>query len=291
MRSENLAGILLMLAAMAALSCMDATMKQMAGHYPPVQVASLRGFVSLPFVLAWVFWRERSFQTLIDVQWRWHILRGALAIIMLSSFIYAISKMPLSEAYTLFFIAPLLITALSVPLLKETVEWQRWLAIAVGFGGVLIALRPGFGAIGWSAVAALVGATCYALNVLSVRLLGRTDSTASMAFWFTAFLAIGAGLIALPGWQPVMSADSGWLLAMGITGAMGQLLITEAFKRAPASVIAPFEYSSLFWGLVLDLAIWGELPGPAVYLGAFIIVASGLYLIRRERRPQPVAPP
>lgn len=291
MRSENLAGILLMLAAMAALSCMDATMKQMAGHYPPVQVAALRGFVALPFVLAWVFWRERSFQTLIRVQWRWHILRGVLAVIMLSSFIYAISKMPLSEAYTLFFIAPLLITALSVPLLKETVEWQRWLAIAVGFGGVLVALRPGFGAIGWSAVAALVGASCYALNVLSVRLLGRKDSTAAMAFWFTAFLAIGAGLIALPNWQALIFADAGWLLAMGIAGAMGQLLITEAFKRAPASIIAPFEYSSLFWGLILDLAIWGELPGPMVYLGASIIVGSGLYLIRRERQTQPVAPP
>ncbi len=291
MRSENLAGIVLMLAAMAALSCMDATMKQMAGHYPPIQVAALRGLVALPFVLAWVWWRERSFVTLVRVQWRWHLLRGVLAVIMLSSFIFAISQMPLSEAYTLFFIAPLLITALSVPLLKETVEWQRWLAIAVGFGGVLVALRPGFSAVGWSAIAALVGATCYALNVLSVRWLGRTDSTASMAFWFTAFLAIGAGLIALPNWRQVLLADAGWLVAMGVTGAMGQLLITEAFKRAPASIIAPFEYSSLFWGLLLDLAIWGELPGPAVYLGATIIVGSGLYLIRRERRPQAVAPP
>ncbi|MDX1454214.1 MAG: DMT family transporter [Gammaproteobacteria bacterium] len=291
MRNSNIQGILLMLAAMASLSLMDGTMKQLSGHYPPLQVAALRGLVSIPFLLAWVWWRERGFTTLVNVRWRWHLMRGALAVIMLTSFIYAISQMPLSETYTLFFIAPLLITALSVPLLGETVEWQRWLAIAIGFGGVLIALRPGFNTIGWSAVAALVGATCYALNVLSVRLLGRTDTSAAMAFWFVVFLAIGAGALAAPGWVPLQAGDAWWLLGMGVTGALGQLLITEAFKRAPASIVAPFEYSSLFWGLLLDLAIFGQLPGMAVWAGAAVVVGSGLYLLRRERIPQPVTPP
>lgn len=291
MRSENLAGIVLMLLAMAVLSAMDATMKQLTDHYPPLQVAALRGMVSLPFVIAWVYWRERGFATLFRVRWRWHFARGLLAILMLTSFIYAIGEMPLSETYALFFIAPLLITAFSVVFLKEPVDWQRWTAIAVGFIGVLIILRPGFTAVGMSAVAVLIGATCYALNAISVRILGRTDSTAAMTFWFMFMLAIGAGVLAMPNWQPVQMIDGWWLLAMGITGALGQIFITEAFKRAPVSIVAPFEYSSLFWGVLLDLAIWGKLPGPIVFAGAAVIVGSGLYLLHRERVPQPVTPP
>ncbi|HLU61546.1 MAG TPA: DMT family transporter [Gammaproteobacteria bacterium] len=291
MRSENLSGILWMLLATAVLSMMDAVMKQLAAHYSALQVASLRGLVSLPFVIAWVWTRERSFATLVRVRWGWHLIRGVLAICMLGSFVYAISGMPLSEAYTLFFIAPLLITALSVPLLKEKVDGRRWLAILGGFCGVLIVLRPGFNSIGLTALAVLLGATSYALNAISVRHLGKTDSTAAMSFWFMFLLAIGAGLLALPNWQPLRWADAGWLAALGITGAIGQLCLTEAFRRAPVSVVAPFEYSALFWGVLLDLLLWGDVPGPIVWLGAAVIVGSGLYLLQRERVVQPVTPP
>jgi drug/metabolite transporter (DMT)-like permease len=290
-RSENLRGIILMLLSMAALSVMDAIMKQLVGHYSPIQVAALRGLVSLPFVIAWVYFRHRSFATLFRVRWGWHLGRGVLAVLMLTSFIYAISGMPLSEAYTLFFVAPLMITALSVPLLKETVDRRRWIAILVGFGGVLIVMRPGFVAMDLLAVAVLVGAVCYALNAISMRILGRTDSTAAMSFWFIIMVAIGAGALAIPGWQPIRSSDTLWLIGMGATGALGQLLITEAFKCAPASIIAPFEYSTLFWGVLLDLLLWGDLPGPLVFAGAAVIVGSGLYLIHRERQPPIVAPP
>jgi drug/metabolite transporter (DMT)-like permease len=280
-----------MLLAMAALSVMDAAMKQLVGHYPPIQVAALRGIVSLPFVVAWVYWRERTFTTLFRIRWRWHLARGVLAVLMLTSFIYAISGMPLSEAYTLFFVAPLMITALSVPLLKESVDGRRWVAVLVGFGGVLIVLRPGFAGLNLMAVAVLIGAACYALNAISVRILGRTDSTAAMSFWFMAMLAVGAGLLALPDWQPLRATDAAWLIAMGVTGALGQLLITEAFKCAPVSIVAPFEYSTLFWGVLLDLMLWGDLPGPIVFVGAAVIVASGLYLMQRERTPPLVTPP
>jgi drug/metabolite transporter (DMT)-like permease len=290
-RSENLRGIGLMLLAMATLAVMDATMKQLAGTYSPLQVAALRGLVSLPFVAAWIYWRERSFGTLIRVRWRWHIARGVLAVLMLTAFIYAISGMPLSEAYTLFFVSPLLITAMSVPLLKESVDGRRWLAVLAGFGGVLIVLRPGLVPVGWTTVAVLVSAICYALNAISVRILGRSDSTAAMSFWFIVTVAIGAGLLALPGWQAVRLADSGLLIALGVTGALGQVFITEAFKCAPVSVVAPFEYSALFWGLGLDLVFWGELPDAIVFVGAAVIIGSGLYLIHRERRPPLVVPP
>lgn len=291
MRSENLRGIVLMLLAMCTLALMDASMKELVSRYTPLQVAALRGLVSLPFVTAWVYWRERSFATLVRVRWRWHVARGVLAIVMLTGFIYAISGMPLSEAYTLFFVAPLMITALSVPLLKEHVDGRRWLAILVGFGGVLIVLRPGLVTVGVTTVAALVSATCYALNAITVRVLGRSDSTAAMTFWFIVTVAIGAGLLAWPDWQPLRASDTGLLVALGVTGALGQVFITEAFRSAPVSIVAPFEYSSLFWGLGLDVLFWGELPEPIVFAGAAVIVGSGLYLIHRERKPTVVTPP
>ncbi|MBW3566523.1 MAG: DMT family transporter, partial [Proteobacteria bacterium] len=189
------------------------------------------------------------------------------------------------------FSAPVFAGILSVVFLGERFRLHRWGAIAAGFAGMLIILRPGFTAVGLSALAVLIAATCYALNAISVRILGRTDSTAAMTFWFMTMLAIGAGALALPDWQPTRMDDAWWLLAMGITGALGQVFITAAFKRAPVSIVAPFEYSSLFWGVLLDLAIWGELPGPIVFAGAAVIVGSGLYLIHRERRPTVVTPP
>jgi drug/metabolite transporter (DMT)-like permease len=291
MQSDNLRGIILMLLSMAVLSVMDAIMKELTAHYPSLQIAALRGLVSLPFVIAWILWQGRGFATLFKIRWGWHVARGVLAVLMLATFIYAISEMPLSEAYTLFFISPLLITALSVPFLGETVGWRRWAAVLVGFAGVLIVMRPGFVAVNLATIAVLVGAICYAVNAITVRILGRTDSTAAMSFWFMAFLAIGAGLLAIPEWQPVRAADAGWLIGMGISGALGQVLITEAFRCAPVSVIAPFEYSTLLWGVLLDIAIWGVLPGPIVFVGAAVIVGSGLYLIHRERRPSIVMPP
>lgn len=291
MRSDHLRGIGLMLLAMATLALMDATMKDMTGRYPALQIAALRGIVSLPFVIGWVYWKDRSFATLVRIRWRWHLFRGVLAVVMLTGFIYAISGMPLSQAYTLFFIAPLLITALSVPLLKEHVDTRRWLAILTGFGGVLIVLRPGSVPIGLTTLAVLASSMCYALNAITVRVLGRSDSTAAMSFWFIVMVAIGAGLLAWPDWQPIRTADAGFLVTLGVTGALGQVLLTEAFRSAPVSVIAPFEYSSLFWGLGLDLLIWGELPDAIVFAGAAVIVGSGLYLIHRARQPILATPP
>jgi len=280
-----------MLLAMAALSAMDATMKELAGRYPALQVASLRGLVSLPFIMGWVLWNERSFRTFVRVRWGWQIARGLLGVLMLTSFIYAIGAMPLSEAYALFFIAPLFITAMSVPLLGEKVGPRRWVAVLVGFAGVLVMLRPGAVELNLATLAIVVTALCYALNAVSVRILGRSDSTASMSFWFIVVVAAVAGLLALPGWVPVRLDDAGWLVALGLTGALGQFWITAAFRCAPISVVAPFEYSTLFWGVVLDLAIWGELPPPIVFGGAAVIMASGLYIIHRERAARPAVPP
>lgn len=281
--SSNLRGIVAMLLAVGFFSLMDGGLKHLAGHYPPMQVAALRGLSGLPLVLAWVV-ATGSVVGLLRIRWPIHLLRAALSIMMLSAFAFALKRMPMSSAYTLFFVAPLLITALSVPMLGEKVGPRRWAAIGVGLVGVLVVLRPtGEGLFGWAGLAVVVAAAGYALSAILVRVLHRTDSGQSMVFWMLVMTAAGAGALALPGWVPLRAEDAWVIAAVGITGFLGQVAITEAFRAGEASVVAPFEYSALAWGLGLDLAIWGVLPDGGTFLGAGIIVASGLYLVHRER--------
>ena len=275
--------VLAMLAAVGAFSLMDAGMKTLAAHYPPLQVAALRGASSLPWLLPWVLltvgWRP-----LLRVRWPLHLLRGAIGIGMLGAFVYAVRTLPLSTAYAIFFVAPLLITALSVPLLGEKVGPRRWAAIVAGLLGVLVALRPsGEGLVSLAGLAVLLAALGYAVSAITVRLLSRTDSTQAMVVWLMALVAVGAGALAWPSWVAVEASHAWIVAAIGLAGALGQVAVTEAFRLGEASLVAPFEYTALAWGVGLDLALWGVLPDAATWSGAAIVVASGLYLLRRER--------
>ena len=157
--NNNLRGIVAMLVAVGFFSLMDGGLKHLSGHYPAMQVAAIRGLSSLPLVLLWVA-ASGTVGTLWKVRWPLHLLRGALSILMLSAFAYALKRMPMTGAYALFFVAPLLITALSVPLLGEKVGPRRWAAIAVGLLGVLVVLRPsGEGVLSWAGLAVLLAAT------------------------------------------------------------------------------------------------------------------------------------
>lgn len=289
--SGNLRSIVAMLLAVGFFSLMDTVLKLLAGAYPALQVAALRGLCALPLVVVFVAWRGEG-RTLFKVRWPLHLLRGVIGIVMLSVFTYGLRDLPLAEAYTLFFIAPLLITALSVPVLKEKVRPVHWVAIGVGMVGVVVALRPSADAFfTWGALAVLAAAACYAVSAIAGRLLSRTDSSSSLVFWSTAMMACGAGLLALPGWVPVRDEHLGLLLALAVTGFLGQVAITEAFRHGQASAVAPFEYSALAWGLGLDWVLWQTLPTAHTLTGAAIIMASGLYLIRLERGRNIAVPP
>ena len=276
-------GMLLMLVSVALFSLMDAALKTLSAHYPPFQVAALRGLSSLPLVLAWALWTVGA-MPLLRVRWPLHLLRGVLGIAMMASFVYALKRLPLSTAYSIFFVAPLLITALSVPILGEKVGPRRWTAIAIGLVGVLVVLRPtGAGMMSMAGLAVLVAATGYAVSAITVRVLARTDSTQAITFWLLALMALGAGALAFPSWVPLRAQDAWIIGGIGVAGALGQYTITEAFRLGEASLIAPLEYTALLWGVLLDLTLWGVLPDSVTWLGAAIIIASGLYLIRREK--------
>lgn len=283
MSEGNLRSIAAMLAAVAFFALMDTVLKHLTAHYPPAQVASMRGWVALPLVMAYLTWR-RAWHRVWRVRWPLHAIRGVLAVVMLTAFAYGVSSLPLANAYTLFFIAPLLITLLAIPILGERVRRAHLAAIAAGLVGVVIALRPTPNAfLGWAGLAVLLAAGAYAASAVLGRLACRTDAPESLVWWSMVALALGAGALAAPHWRPVAADHLPALAALAITGFAAQLAITEAFRHGQASAVAPFEYTALAWGVALDAAIWGVWPDAPTLVGASVVIAAGLYLIRHER--------
>jgi drug/metabolite transporter (DMT)-like permease len=271
-----------MLTAVAMFSFMDTSMKLLSAHYPAMQVTALRSLSSLPLLCGYMLYRG-AFKTVLRVRWPMHMFRAVLGIAMLTTFAYGLKSLSLAEAYSIFFIAPALITALSVWVLKEHVVAGQWVAIAVGLLGVLVVLRPeGTGFLSLGGLAILAAAACYAVSAISARVLARTDSTEAMMFWLLTLMAVGAVALSYNSWVPVR-AEHGWiLLALALSGFFGQLAITKAFSTGKASIVAPFEYTALAWGVAIDWLLWQALPDGYTLLGAGIIIASGVYLVRRE---------
>jgi len=278
-----LRSIAAMMIAVGFFAFMDTILKTLSHHYPALQVAALRGWVALPLTLLWIQWRG-NWHTLWHVRWGLHWLRGGLAICMLSLFTFGVRDLPLANAYTLFFLAPLLMTLLAAPVLGERVPHVHWWALAVGMVGILVALRPGVNGFASGAGLAVLGsAACYALSAVLGRLLSRTDSSESLMLWIMVMLALGSSVLAAPQWLPVRPQDYGLLAALAGTGFCAQLAITEAFRHGQASAVAPFEYTALAWGLGVDWLLWATLPDGYTLLGGAIVVASGLYVVRHER--------
>ena len=276
-------GMLCMLLAVGMFCAMDACMKQLTQHYGPMQITSLRALFAWPLIVAWLITTNRV-QHLLNSRWSLHLLRAVLGIVMLSAFVYAIQTLSLSDAYAIFFAAPLLITAMSVWFLGEHVQLRQWVAIGIGMLAVIFMLKPeGDQLLSLGALAALVSALCYAISAITVRVLSRTDNSGNMVFWLMTLLALGAGLLALPDWQPLRSEL--WLsfVLIGVTGFGGQIAITQAFKVAPSAVVAPFEYMALLWGIGFDIVLWQLYPAFSTLAGAAVIMLSGLYLVLQHR--------
>jgi drug/metabolite transporter (DMT)-like permease len=271
--SSHLRGVLFMLGAVGTLSVLDVGLKQLAASYPTMQVAFLRGVSSLPLVLLalGIFGR---FGQLATRRWQFHALRAVLGLATLWFFIYAVNLLSLGDAYAIFMFAPLLITALSMVLLGDRMDAPRWIAVCVGLAGGL---------------AALAAATGYALSVVTIRMMAQTDSNAATVVWYMVGLTLLSGIAAWSSWHPWRWADWPWLAVVGVAGALGQYLITAAFRHAPPSLVAPIEYTALAWGMLFDWLLWMVAPSLRMLIGAGIIVASGLYVLHREAN-QPAQP-
>lgn len=291
-------GIAAMVLAIFLFATMDMMVKllRMDG-FGPLQVLFFRFFFAL-IPLVWLVRSEGGLPVLRTRRLTGHIGRTLLTITALGCFFYAFGIMPLADAYGVSYAAPLMITALSVPMLGEKVGLRRWAAVAVGFLGVLIILRPGGGMLSGGGVVMLIGTLLYAFNIVLLRQLSRTESNATILFYFTVTGTLVTGL-ALPfDWRWPDAQHWPMLIAIGVIGGFAQTFITEAFRCAPVAVVSPFQYSSLLWGLGYGFFVFGDQPDLAMLIGSVVIIGSGLYILHREtvRReagpaPGPRVPP
>ena len=224
-----------------------------------------------------------GFKKLSTRRWQWHLLRTVFASGAMFGFFYGLSRMPLVNVLTLAFAAPLIVTALSVPTLGEHVGWRRWTAVIVGFGGVLLILRPGAGMLSFASVAVLIAAFSYACLALTARHLGKTENSFSLSVYVIFGPMLVAGLLSMT--EPWLMPDmKGWILFLlaGGCSVIAWVGIVGGYRRASPALLSPFEYTALVGGALAGYFIWGEVPDRWVIAGAMIIIASGLFVVYRE---------
>lgn len=209
--------------------------------------------------------------------------RGLLLLGATLLFSSGLSFLPLAETEAISFVAPLFVTALSVPLLKEQVGWRRWAAVLVGFCGVLIIIRPGFGVFSWAAILPIGSALCYALYQIATRVAGRTDGPVQSLLYVSVVGAVVLSCVVPFVW--VWPSPVAWLLLalVGVIGGLAHFLLIRALDLAPAAVLQPFTYAQLLGAVVVGYLLFGAFPDPWTVLGGLIVVGSGLYIIYREQ--------
>lgn len=276
-------GIGLGLFAGFAFSLSFALIKELGPDMPTVQVMLFRmgfGLVPLlPILLAaprGILITRRPFG---------HLYRIAVGFSSMALIYWAVPRMPLADAAATQFTMPLFLTALSWPLLGEAVGWRRATATVVGFAGVLIMLNPGgagFAALGVAYPVAIASAFLYALAVIAMRQLGATEPALRTTLYFSTAAAIAGGVGCLFDWVDPTPRQWALLIATGLVGGLGQFAMVSAYAKAPASIVAPFDYSQLLWATALGFFIWQETPTLNAVVGALVLAASGLYIFRRE---------
>jgi drug/metabolite transporter (DMT)-like permease len=282
MRQESAAGILMMCAGVACLSVNDAIAKALTTSYSPLQILFLRNLIALPFALL-IALKMGGTEALRSFRPAVHLLRGVVGICATILFFTSLKYLRLAEATALIFVAPMFITAISAMFLGEHVGWQRWLAVVAGFAGVLIVIRPGSATFQSASLLSVGTAFLYALLLISARWVDSRESVWTVLLYLTGAVGLLSGLIVPFVWTPFRVDDLWLFIGIAVFGTAGMTMITQAFRLAPAAVVAPFDYSVLLWATGLGWFIWGEVPDLATFLGAAIIVLSGVFIVLRER--------
>lgn len=273
-------GVAFMCAAALAFTVVDALVKWLSTRYPTTELVFFRGLFAFIPILTLVA-RSGGVSAVYTHRPAAHMLRSTFAVVAMLASFFAFSHMPLADVIAIGFSAPLFVTGLSVLLLGEKVGIRRWSAVLVGFIGVLIMVRPG-SAIGWPAWAALVAAMCIAGSAIVIRTMSDTERSVTIVFYNTLTI-MSVGALMLPfAW--VSPAPIHWsaLIALGVSGGIGQLCLTESYRSAPVSVVVPFNYSAILWATLFGFAIWGDVPDIPLIAGAVLVIGSVLYLLHRE---------
>jgi drug/metabolite transporter (DMT)-like permease len=269
------------LAGMAFVAMMDAVAKWLAPRYPVIEIMFFRAlFGLLPLSLA--VWHGGGFASLRVQRPQAHLIRMACGLTAMFCFFTALKTMRLADATAIALAAPLVITALSGPMLGERIGPRRWGAVAVGFLGVVIMLRPSPSGIAEpAALLAAVAALAYGLLQVTTRHYASTETMPAMTVYYGTGTALVAGLAVPFVWVPPTAIDLATMLLMGLLGGCGMICITQAYRHGEASAIAPFDYSALVWATLIGFLVWHEFPDAVALIGAGTIVASGLYVGHR----------
>lgn len=297
---NNVAGIQCILVGMVVITAQDSVVKWLSPDYALHQIMLARASIAL--LITFVILRAEGGWRLLRTQYLgWHLARGGLLVIANMTFFLAVAAMPIADAVAIFFVAPLFITALSMPVLGERVGPRRWAAVLVGLVGVVIVMRPGSAVFDWVALLPVVAAFSYASMQMLTRKLGATDKASTMAFYIqcsfiSVSIAIGLGVgdgrfagtgnesldFLLRAWSWPAVEDL-WLFAIcGVSSGFGGYLLSQSYRLGEAALVAPFEYVALPISVVYGFLLWGDLPDLVALLGMALILGSGLYILYRE---------
>lgn len=281
--TASLKGLLTALVAFGFFSSHDAIIKSLGGTYSVFQIiffSMLFAFVPISMIML----ADKSVSNFRPKHPWLVLLRSCLNIIAMSCAFYAFTALPLAETYALLFATPLLITALSVPLLGETVRKQRWAAVVVGLIGVMIVLRPGVSALSLGHIAGLTAALSNSFATILVRKLGGQERSAVLIL-YPLILSMVAMSLTLPVvYVPVQLPDLGLMATVGLFSVIAQILMIGAYRAAPAAVVAPLQYSQILWATAYGALFFTETPDIYVAIGSSVIIASGVFVVWRESR-------
>lgn len=282
LQTPALRGILLMCISTVAFSVMHGLVRFVSEMLPPFQIAFFRNVFGLAFLLP-LLMRSR-FAILRTQRIGLHALRGVINIVAMLMFFTALSISPLAKVTALSFTAPIFMAILAVLVLGERFRIYRWLAILFGFLGMLIILRPGLVAIDTGALLVTGSAALWAVAMVLIKILSRTNSSLTIVAYMGIFLGIFSIFPALWVWQPFGLETLGWMVLIGLFGSIAQMSLSQSLKETDPTALMPFDFLKLIWTALIGAWFFGEVPDIYTWIGAAVIFSSGLFIALRERQ-------
>ena len=293
LRHHPRTAIAYMLGQALLLTAMDALVKWLATDYSVGQIAFMRYFLGLLMVVGITAASGHGLASLKTRRLKGHLLRSCFNLFTMLTFYLALKALPLPNAVCIGMASPIFVTALSIPMLREKVGLGRWVAVGIGFIGIVLILQPKTTGIEWGALYALVSALGWALTQVASRQLSNSEPSHRIIFYYALCVVVVLGAAMPFYWVMPNLHDFGLFVAVGIMGTAGQFCLNQAFRFGQASLIAPFDYTGLVWATAIGAFVWGDYPNALMLAGAAIVIACCFYLLRvgaRSRADAPMEP-